>query len=379
MLARQARSCGPSTVSEIADCCEIDISVVSRHLAILRDAGVLSARKCGKNVYYSVRYEELATTLRALADAFEACCERNDSDQQENSMNESQEVRASVSDAYSKAVTSSSSTGSPCCGPVQKGVVVKLAGYSREELEALPAEAVVNSFGCGNPLAFSEVKEGEVVVDLGSGAGIDVLLAGKKVGPTGRAIGIDITDDMIAKARENIAASGQRNVEVRKGIIEQLPVETGSVDWVISNCVINLSPEKHNVFSEIARVLKPGGRMLVSDIVAIDLPENVRMDRALYSSCLAGAISEEEYVGGLARAGLADVEVRERIVYDAAQLGDFIRSELRDLDGDSSTDSGTSACCGGGATAALAAPTDLARSLAGKVWSAKFFARKPGD
>jgi ubiquinone/menaquinone biosynthesis C-methylase UbiE len=126
--------------------------------------------------------------------------------------------------------------------PTQKGVVVKVAGYSREELDALPHEAVTNSFGCGNPLAFGDVREGDVVLDLGSGAGIDILLAGKIVGPGGRAIGIDMTDEMIVKARENIRRSGLTNVEVRKGIIEELPVESSSVDWVISNCVINLSP-----------------------------------------------------------------------------------------------------------------------------------------
>ncbi|MHC4107511.1 MAG: methyltransferase domain-containing protein, partial [Planctomycetota bacterium] len=119
---------------------------------------------------------------------------------------------------------------------------MKLAGYHAPELESLPPDAVVNSFGCGNPLAFGEVKAGDVVVDLGSGAGIDLLLAAQKVGPTGRVIGIDMTDEMIAKARENLAAAGATNIEVRKGLIEDLPIEANSVDWVISNCVINLSP-----------------------------------------------------------------------------------------------------------------------------------------
>ncbi len=284
-------------------------------------------------------------------------------------MNEQETIRQNVSQAYAKAVTSPS--GACCASPVQKGVVVKLAGYTQEELEALPPEAVVNSFGCGNPLAFSEVTEGQVVLDLGSGAGIDVLLAAKKVGPTGRAIGIDMTDEMIAKANENFAASGLDNVEVRKGIIEELPVESGSVDLVISNCVINLSPDKPRVFAEIARVLKPGGRMMISDIVVDDLPEWVRKNERLYSSCVAGAISEEAYLDGLRQAGLEKVEVRERLVYDADQLAEFIRSELPDADGGS--------CCGGGGEGQMDDKTvqEITTQMVGKVWSAKVYAEKP--
>jgi len=242
-------------------------------------------------------------------------------------MSDEQQVRDSVSKAYAKAV-STESEGSCCCSPVQKGTVAKLAGYSSEELATLPADAVVNSFGCGNPLAFSEIKEGEVVLDLGSGAGIDILLAAKKVGPTGKAIGVDMTDEMIARGKENVAAAGLDNVDLRKGLIEDMPVDAESVDWVISNCVINLSPEKPKVFAEIARVLKPGGRMLVSDIVAEELPDWVLTNDALHNSCIAGAISEGEYLDGLRQVGLVDTEVRDK--------------------------------------------------MAGKVWSAKIYARKPG-
>ncbi|MCH8964496.1 MAG: arsenite methyltransferase [Planctomycetes bacterium] len=276
-------------------------------------------------------------------------------------MKETDQVRSNVAEAYAKAVTTPSSS---CCRtePVQKGVAVKLAGYDREELDALPAEAVVNSFGCGNPLALAEVSEGDVVLDLGSGAGIDILLAGKKVGPTGRAIGIDMTDDMIAKANENIAAAGLENTEVRKGIIEDMPVESASVDWVISNCVINLSPEKPKVFAEIARVLKPGGRMRVSDIVVEELPEWVRKNSKLYSSCIAGAISEADYVAGLQAAGLENTEVTERLVYDALQLKSFIDSELEEP-GIEITD---------GVTA-----DELTSQMVGKIWSATFIAAKP--
>jgi SAM-dependent methyltransferase len=247
--------------------------------------------------------------------------------------------------------------------------VVKLAGYTSEELAALPADAVVNSFGCGNPLAFSEIREGEVVLDLGSGAGIDILLAAKKVGPSGKVIGVDMTDEMIAKGAENVAAAELNNVELRKGLIEDLPVENESVDWVISNCVINLSPEKPKVFAEIARVLKPGGRMLVSDIVAEELPAWIRTNEALHNSCVAGAISEAAYLDGLGAVGLTDVEVRERIVYDASHLKAFVTTELPDNEE-------LASCCGGPVT-----PESIdafVETMAGKVWSAKIYAKKPG-
>ena len=272
------------------------------------------------------------------------------------------QVRREVSKSYAEAVTRPARGG--CCGNIspQKGAVVALGGYSNDELATLPEEAVVNSFGCGNPVALAELSPGDVVLDLGSGAGIDLFLAAKKVGLLGRVIGVDMTDAMIAKANENIRAGHFTNVEVRKGIIEALPVENDSVDWVISNCVINLSPEKAKVFREIARVLKPGGRMLVSDIVAAELPDEILQSSALYASCISGAISEDAYLAGLRAAGLADVEVRARLVYDADQLEGFAGAE------------GEGACGCGAGRAELAT---LARSLSGKIWSAKVYARKP--
>lgn len=283
-------------------------------------------------------------------------------------MTSTERIHETVSRHYTDYVT----RGTSCCGggsPTPKGVAAKMAGYDADELKSLPADAVENSFGCGNPLAFSEVKEGQTVVDLGSGAGIDLLIAAQKVGPTGRVIGVDMTDAMIERARANIAAAGATNVEVRKGLIEALPVDSGTVDWVISNCVINLSPEKDKVFAEIMRVLKPGGRMLVSDIVVQDLPAWVRKSAALYSACVAGAVSEADYLAGLRAAGLIDVEVRERLVYDAAQIAAMVVSEL-------AGPKSAGACCGGGMIEKVVA--DAAGSFAGQVWSAKFHARKPG-
>jgi len=256
-------------------------------------------------------------------------------------MSEKERIREQVSRNYTKAVNAAVGTGccqpaaktSSCCSmPVPKGEVVKLAGYDAAALAQLPPDSVVNSFGCGNPLAYSGVKPGDVVVDLGSGAGIDILLAAKKVGPSGRVIGIDMTDEMIRRAEENIRAAGLTNVEVRKGIIEELPIDSSTVDWVISNCVINLSPEKAKVFAEIARVLKPGGQMLVSDIVVEDLPDWIRENEILYVSCVAGAISESEYIEGLRQAGLVDIQVRDRLVYDLPMLQGFIQSDLANAD-----------------------------------------------
>lgn len=278
-------------------------------------------------------------------------------------MSTAETIRRGVSKAYAKAVTAPARDS--CCGGGEtKGAAAKLAGYAEGELSAIPGDAVVNSFGCGNPVAFSEVRVGDVVLDLGSGAGIDLILAAGKVGPTGRVIGVDMTDEMIDRARQNIAKAGLTNVEVRKGLIEDLPVEEASVDWVISNCVINLSPEKERVFAEIARVLKPGGRMLVSDIMVESLPESLRQNQALYSSCISGAISEGDYVDGLRRAGLADVEVRSRLTYDSNQICGLVDSEA---------DGG--GCCGAAVTGELA--TQAASVLAGKIWSANVFGRKP--
>ena len=271
-------------------------------------------------------------------------------------------IRKGVSAFYGRAVRSGTGccSGSGCCGGGDAtgvaGFAAQFPGYDAQAA-GLPADAVANSFGCGNPLAFSEVEPGEVVLDLGSGAGIDLLIAARKVGPTGRVIGVDMTDEMVARARANAAEAGFANIDVRKGIIEELPVETATVDWVISNCVINLSPEKHRVFSEIARVLRPGGRMRVSDIVVEDMPAWAREHMGLYASCVSGAVSQTEYVEGLAKAGLADIRVLERFPYGQAQAREI-------LDADP------------GENAASDVPR-IASAIAGKVWSVTFCARKP--
>ncbi len=273
------------------------------------------------------------------------------------------QIRESVSNAYANAVRG---TGG-CCAGNDHCATAMLAGYPPETLADIPDDAVSNAFGCGNPLSQAAVEPGAVVLDLGSGAGIDILLAARRVGPAGRVIGVDMTDEMLDRARRNIAASGLDNIEVRRGIIEDLPVDSASVDWVISNCVINLSPEKDRVFAEIARVLKPGGRMLVSDVVVENLPDELRRNEALYHGCIGGAISESAYLAGLRRVGLVDVEVRQRFTYDAAQLEYLLGSGLHGADGGS--------CCGVGPDDSADAG-DVARTLAGRVWSVQVFARK---
>ena len=276
------------------------------------------------------------------------------------------EIRAEVSRAYAKAVTTPAKGG--CCGGMtdeQQGGLVTLAGYTGEELRALPTEAVVNAFGCGNPVAFGQIEEGQVVLDLGSGAGIDLLLAAKKVGPGGRVIGVDMTDEMIERARQNMRAAGVDNVEIRKGIIEELPVEDASVDWVISNCVINLSPDKPRVFSEIARVLRPGGQMLVSDIVVEGLPQWMQQSSKFYSACIAGAISEKDYLAGLRAQGLEEVEVRDRLVYDAEQLVGLLECVE------------VASCCGSTVSADDPVILGILKQVEGRIQSVKVFGRKP--
>ncbi len=259
-------------------------------------------------------------------------------------------IRRQVSEAYTDAIKrrdpdaqegccGTTSTGCGPAAPTQGDLAatatdVKVAqanaccagpSYTAADLADVDGAVAGASFGCGNPVAFAGVAEGEVVVDLGSGAGLDLLLAAERVGDSGRVIGVDMTDAMLDAARRNLDRSpvGHR-VELRKGMIEALPVEDRSVDRVISNCVINLSPDKPAVFQEIARVLKPGGTMMVSDIVADGLPAWLVARTEIWPSCVAGAIPEADYVAGLEATGLTDVRVESRLVYDADQLRGLI-------------------------------------------------------
>ena len=223
------------------------------------------------------------------------------------------EIRARVSDSYARALEHVETGGDGCCGPA--------SGCGNPGL--VTTREHTPSFGCGDPLLFANVAPGSTVLDLGSGAGFDLIAAAERVGATGQVIGVDMTDEMVASARRNVALAGLTNVEVRKGIIEDLPVESESVDWVISNCVINLSPEKERVFTEIARVLKPGGRFSISDICAENLPEDILSSEAAYDGCIAGAISEPDYVRGLIDAGLRNLLAESKVEVRASDMANL--------------------------------------------------------
>jgi len=260
------------------------------------------------------------------------------------------EIREAVRERYAAAASSVGEGRTACCGPSTAsdssqgscgcGVDVPDACgggefgaglYLEAERDALPDEAKLASLGCGNPTAVAELHEGETALDLGSGGGIDVLLSAKRVGPTGKAYGVDMTDEMLEVARRNQREAGARNVEFLKGTVEAVPLPDDSVDVVISNCVINLSADKPAVFREAARVLRPGGRFAVTDIVAdAGMDEATRHDMAQWTGCIAGALTEEEFRRDLEGAGFIDVEVCEtHRVHDQAGSA-IIRAANRD-------------------------------------------------
>ncbi len=225
--------------------------------------------------------------------------------------------------------------GGACCGPSDTSEVISVGLYAPDEVAELPQEAVLASLGCGNPVAVAELREGEVVLDLGSGGGIDVLLSAKRVGSAGKAYGLDMTDEMLELARENQRKAGIANAEFLKGEMEDMPLPDGSVDVIISNCVVNLSPDKDAVLREAYRVLRPGGRLAIADIVTRGkMPPALKRSIELWAGCIAGALAEEEYEQKLAAAGFGGIEieaVREYTASDAegAGLGDLLRRYAR--------------------------------------------------
>ena len=228
-----------------------------------------------------------------------------------NSMKE-KEIKKIVREGYAEIAKKNRCSCAPatsCCGGTQVEEISKNIGYSQQEINAVPDGANLG-LGCGNPTALASLRKGEVVLDLGSGAGFDCFLAAKKVGKTGRVIGVDMTPEMLDKARENVEKGGYSNVEIRLGEIEYLPVADNTVDIVISNCVINLAPDKKGVFTEVFRVLKPGGRLMVSDIVLLqELPQFIKNSVAGYVGCISGAILKENYLKAIKQAGFHEVIV----------------------------------------------------------------------
>ena len=244
----------------------------------------------------------------------------------------SEDIRSAVRDRYAQTARQASKAGCGCgCGGASQS---EQLGYERSELAAIPPEADLG-LGCGNPTALAGLQTGETVIDLGSGGGIDCFLAARRVGPGGRVIGVDMTPEMIDRARAAARKGGFQNVEFRLGEIENLPVADGTVDAVISNCVINLSPHKGRVFQEAFRALKPGGRLLVSDIVLNgELPPQVRENVELWAGCVAGAMLEQEYLQLIREAGFSEVSVVSRKsaagLLDAEQLA-ALRGQLPEL------------------------------------------------
>ena len=285
-------------------------------------------------------------------------------------------IRDQVRKAYAARVVEGSSCCSPssCCTPDEVATKVPARsseghqaaairmGYSAEEVEAVPENANLG-LGCGAPLHYAQPQPGETVLDLGSGAGFDAFLAAQSVGEEGKVIGVDMTPEMLAQARANAEAGGYDNVEFRKGLIEEMPVQDGEVDVIISNCVINLSPDKPAVFREAFRVLRPGGRVAVSDIVlTAPLPEAIADSIAAYVGCVAGASLLDDYIGFLREAGFEDIKVAEtrKAVESLAEDDPIVLSVLE----------------GTGASSYEDLATEI-RGVAGRVLSAKITARKP--
>ncbi len=247
-------------------------------------------------------------------------------------------VKDVVKERYGEAARRAASGGtSSCCGasaccsadidPITSDL------YDESQKSALPDAAVKASLGCGNPTALAELKPGETVLDLGSGGGIDVLLSARRVGPTGKAYGLDMTDDMLALARENQKKAGAENVEFLKGEIENIPLPECSVDVIISNCVINLSADKDRVLHEAFRVLKPGGRFAVSDVVVRgEVPDDIRQSMLLWVGCIAGALRDDDYIAKLAAAGFESIEIEPTRVYNLEDARAFLSCEGVDVD-----------------------------------------------
>jgi SAM-dependent methyltransferase len=243
-----------------------------------------------------------------------------------------QDVRAAVKDKYGKAALRVTSGESACCGSGE-GDPITSNLYACSETAELPAEAVAASLGCGNPTALAQLVPGETVLDLGSGGGIDVLLSARRVGSTGKAYGLDMTDEMLALARENQRKAGVGNVEFLKGEIEHVPLPDDTVDVIISNCVINLSADKDRVFAEAFRVLKPGGRFAVSDVVVRgEVPADIRRSVELWIGCVAGALSEDDYRAKLVKAGFTDVDIEPTRIYRAEDAREFLAGAGLDAD-----------------------------------------------
>lgn len=240
-----------------------------------------------------------------------------------------EKIKKNVRKRYSKIAKDDISC-CPTCDPCGIDVMeqAKYIGYSEEELRNIPESAIMG-LGCGNPTALADLKKGETVLDLGAGAGIDVFLAANKVGPEGHVIGVDMTEEMVKRANETAKEHGYKNVEFKLGEIENLPLEDNSVDVIISNCVINLSPDKLRTYQEAHRVLKPGGRILISDLVTEgELPEDIRKNFEAWAGCIAGALEKKEYLDTIKKAGFGDVNIISQNTFYEPGLDDRLAGKI---------------------------------------------------
>jgi len=236
----------------------------------------------------------------------------------QSGMSDAKQIKTAVKETYAAVAE-----GKRCCGTDLTELRTDAGGYTKEEIASLPEGAALG-LGCGNPTRIAAIDPGMTVLDLGSGAGVDVFLAAQKVGPTGRVIGVDMTESMLEKARANAAAGGYANVDFRFGEIESLPVENGSVDVILSNCVLNLVPDKDRAFAEAFRVLKPGGRIQISDMVTTgEMPAEVRDSMEQWTGCIAGALDRDVYLEKIRRAGFSRVDVVDEFAYDQYKAGNF--------------------------------------------------------
>jgi len=276
-----------------------DQTTISRHLKVLVEAGIIKSRREGRNLIYSIRDEGIRQQLIAWGiEGRDYCCEAPKLSENE--------IKKIVKKKYSKIAVQggSCSCGPKCCGDKNLGPIQisSTLGYSKEELESVPESNL--GLGCGNPGALGSITPGDTVLDLGSGAGMDAFLAANRVGISGKVIGVDFTEEMIKKARRNAKANGFTNVEFKHGEIENLPIADESVDIVMSNCVINLVPDKSKAFRESYRVLRPGGKMYLSDMVLLaELTAEQRSDEDLISGCVGGAILKDDYLAHIRSAG----------------------------------------------------------------------------
>jgi arsenite methyltransferase len=249
---------------------------------------------------------------------------------------EDHSTKESVQEKYRQIALKVVGGETSCCGPsasTSERDPISSNLYEADETTGLPAEAVASSLGCGNPVALAELHPGEIVLDLGSGGGLDVLLSARRVGPNGKAYGLDMTEEMLALARDNQRMSGIPNAEFLKGEMEQIPLPDHSVDIVISNCVINLSSDKYRVLKEAFRVLKPGGRLAISDIVVRgEMPQSLRQNMELWVGCVAGALEEEEYRRKLSGAGFVEIDLSPTRIYRVEEAEGFLKNAGLDLE-----------------------------------------------